>query len=196
MAAPDQAAPAGQAVLGAGEAEMEAETSAPAPEVEDEQVDHLTAGGGFRRIPLTQDLQSLVEIQAGTEAAAPEGSPGLLENAGSRPGLAERVPSLPENVSYILPPPLPREGEAVYMLTIILRATGDKTRDVLRMRRIYGIASTYPGNDRLAFHVFERGRGYLVEFPNFTTGWCPELISRLNFLVGSENVRVEPITFQ
>ncbi len=64
------------------------------------------------------------------------------------------------------------------------------------MRRIYGIASTYPGNDRLAFHVFERGRGYLVEFPNFTTGWSPELIARLNFLVGSENVRVEPITFQ
>jgi hypothetical protein len=104
--------------------------------------------------------------------------------------------SLPEHIAYIIPPPAPREGEAVYMITIVLRATGDKTRDVLRMRRIHGIASTYPGNDRLAFHVFERGLGYLVEFPNFTTGWSPELISRLNFLVGSENVRVEPITFQ
>jgi DNA polymerase-3 subunit alpha len=82
------------------------------------------------------------------------------------------------------------------MITIVLRSTGDKTRDVLRMRRIYGIASTYPGEDRLAFQVFERGRGYLVEFPNFTTGWCPELVSRLTFLVGSENLRVEPITFQ
>jgi hypothetical protein len=64
------------------------------------------------------------------------------------------------------------------------------------MRRIYGIVSSYPGNDRFAFHVFERSRGYLIEFPNFTTGWCPELIQKLNFLVGSENVRVEPITFQ
>ncbi len=82
------------------------------------------------------------------------------------------------------------------MITVLLRATGDKTRDVLRMRRIYGIASAYPGDDRLAFQVFERGRGYLVEFPNFTTRWCPELISRLNFLIGSEYVRVEPITFQ
>ena len=110
--------------------------------------------------------------------------------------LLDAASVLPESVSYILPPPAPREGETVYMITIILRATGDKTRDVLRLRRIYGIASTYPGSDRLAFHVFERGRGYLVEFPNFTTGWCPDLVSRLNFLVGGENVRVEPITFQ
>ncbi len=82
------------------------------------------------------------------------------------------------------------------MITVLLRATGDKTRDVLRMRRIYGIASAYPGDDRLAFQVFERGRGYLVEFPNFTTGICSDLIAKLQFLVGSENVRVEAITFQ
>jgi hypothetical protein len=50
--------------------------------------------------------------------------------------------------------------------------------------------------DRFAFQVFERGRGYLVEFPNFTTGMCGELVAKLNQLVGVENVRVEPITFQ
>jgi hypothetical protein len=55
---------------------------------------------------------------------------------------------------------------------------------------------SYPGNDRFAFQVFERGRGYLVEFPNFTTGYHPELISKLNLLVGADNVRVDPITFQ
>ncbi len=97
---------------------------------------------------------------------------------------------------YLLHTTQPRDGEAVHMVTVILRASGDKTRDQLRMRRIYGIVSSYPGNDRFAFHVFERSRGYLIEFPNFTTGWCPELIQKLNFLVGSENVRVEPITFQ
>jgi hypothetical protein len=67
---------------------------------------------------------------------------------------------------------------------------------VLRIRRIHGTLMSYPGNDRFAFQVFERSRGYLVEFPNFTTGLCPELVTRLNLLVGSENVRIEKITFQ
>ncbi len=88
------------------------------------------------------------------------------------------------------------EAGKLHMITVILRASGDKTRDVLRLRRIHGTAMSYPGSDRFAFHVYERGRGYLVEFPNFTTGLCSELIARLNLLVGAENVRVELITIQ
>ncbi|MEJ2597564.1 MAG: hypothetical protein P8Z00_04485 [Anaerolineales bacterium] len=82
------------------------------------------------------------------------------------------------------------------MLTIALRSTGDKTRDVLRLRRIHGMITSYPGNDRFAFHVFERGRGYLLEFPNFTAGLTPELLERLKSLLGAENLRLETITFQ
>jgi DNA polymerase-3 subunit alpha len=82
------------------------------------------------------------------------------------------------------------------MITVIFRSTGDKTRDVLRLRRIHGIITSYPGNDRFAFHVFERSRGYLLEFPNFTVGFCPELKSRLVNLIGIENIRIEKITFQ
>jgi DNA polymerase-3 subunit alpha len=81
------------------------------------------------------------------------------------------------------------------MITVVLRSTGDKTRDVLRLRRIHGIITSYPGEDRFAFHVFERGRGYLLEFPNFTAGLCPELMARLSALVGPDSVHVEPITF-
>jgi hypothetical protein len=82
------------------------------------------------------------------------------------------------------------------MVTVVLRGSGDKTRDALRMRRIHGKVMSFPGEDRFAFLVYEHGRGYMVEFPNFTTGVCPDLIARLQFLVGSENVRVEQITFQ
>jgi hypothetical protein len=64
------------------------------------------------------------------------------------------------------------------------------------MRRIHGIVMSYPGDDRFAFQVFERSQGYLVEFPNFTTGLCSELITTLGRLIGPENVRVEKITFQ
>jgi hypothetical protein len=64
-------------------------------------------------------------------------------------------------------------------------------RDVLRLRRIHGIITSYPGNDRFAFQVFEGSRGYLLEFPNATAGITEELIEKLQQLVGAENVRVE-----
>jgi hypothetical protein len=44
--------------------------------------------------------------------------------------------------------------------------------------------------------VYEGGHGYQIEFPNFTTGLNPELLSRLQKLVGMENVRTEPLRFQ
>ena len=81
------------------------------------------------------------------------------------------------------------------MLTVVLRATNDKTRDVLRIRRIHGMITSYPGNDHFAVHVFEKGRGYLVEFPNFTCGVCDELLNRLAHITGADNVRVEIIRF-
>jgi len=108
------------------------------------------------------------------------------------PAQPDLLASLPP---YLVPPASAQEGDAVHMVTVVLRTSGDKTRDLLRMRRLHGIIMSYPGNDRFAFQVYERGRGYLVEFPNFTTGMCPELVTRLRMLVGAENVTVERITF-
>lgn len=129
------------------------------------------------------------------------------QNISPQPQFPERRDSGPETIPdlatpgelprYLVPPtkPLAEDG-SVQMVTIVFRTTGDKTRDVLRLRRIHGIMTSYPGVDRFAFHVFERGKGYLLEFPNFTVGYCPELLSRLTPLIGSENIRIEKITFQ
>ncbi len=97
---------------------------------------------------------------------------------------------------YLVAPNSGTASESVQMITVVMRSSGDKTRDVLRVRRIYGLVMSYPGNDRFAFHVFERGQGYLMEFPNFTTGYCSELVVKLQQLVGVENIRIEKITFQ
>jgi DNA polymerase III subunit alpha len=97
---------------------------------------------------------------------------------------------------YILTPVSPLSTEDVQMITVLLRQSGDKVRDNLRLRQVYGTLITYPGNDRFALLIYEGGRGYQIEFPNFTVGLNPELITRLNKLVGPENVRVEPLTFQ
>jgi DNA polymerase-3 subunit alpha len=98
--------------------------------------------------------------------------------------------------AYLVSPGTTPDSDKVKMITIILRSGQDKVRDNLRIRQIYGTLITYPGKDRFAFHVFERSRGYLIEFPNFTTQVCPELLSRLKSFIPADEVRVEEITFQ
>jgi hypothetical protein len=82
------------------------------------------------------------------------------------------------------------------MLTIILRSSNDKKRDVRRLRRIHGKIQSFPGRDKFSLLVFEGGRRFLLEFPNETTGICSELIRTLIDLVGEGNVTVEPIKIQ
>lgn len=106
------------------------------------------------------------------------------------------VVDIASDVSPIMSPLPPTDGGSVRMVTVVLRPSGDKVRDSLRLRLIYGRLISYPGNDRFAFHIFEKGHGHLLEFPNFTTGVCQDLLTQLHALVGAENVRVEPITFQ
>ncbi len=79
------------------------------------------------------------------------------------------------------------------MLTIVLRSTGDRRRDTLRMRRVHGLVSSYPGSDRFAFQVYEASRSYRLEFPSSTTGNCPELHAQLQELLGEGTVLIEPL---
>jgi hypothetical protein len=94
---------------------------------------------------------------------------------------------------YILPPAEVYAGEDLHMITVILRTGYDKVRDNLRLRQCYGILISYSGHDRFALQIFERSKGYRVEFPNYTTTFCSELVSRLAGIVGAENVIVEPL---
>ncbi len=110
-----------------------------------------------------------------------------------------RVSSSADNANdlppYLLSPkPTTESDGSVRMLTVFLRSTGDKTRDVLRLRRIHGMLTSTPGNDRFAVHIFERGRGFLFEFPNITIGLNQEILDKLVKLCGQENVRVEIVT--
>jgi DNA polymerase-3 subunit alpha len=82
------------------------------------------------------------------------------------------------------------------MVTIVLRSTGDRRRDALRMRRVHGLLTSYPGNDRFVFNVYETSRRYHLEFPSSTTGYCPELHAQLHALLGEGSVRVEPLRLQ
>ncbi len=129
------------------------------------------------------------------EAAPAEADPVLQEAAREEIHPPEEEIAIAEVLSNLTPFP-PAEGDEARMLTVILRPSSDKVRDSLLMRRIFGELIRRPGNDHFAFHIFEGQRGFLLDFPNFTTHLDPDVIAALRALVGPENVRVEPITFQ
>ena len=77
------------------------------------------------------------------------------------------------------------------LITVTLKSSDEKDRDVRRMRRVHGLLNSFPGEDRYCFLIFEQGRRHLLDFPNDTTAANSELLDKLVELVGSDNVQVE-----
>ena len=82
------------------------------------------------------------------------------------------------------------------MVTVLLETTGDRQRDALRMRRVHGLLTSYPGNDRFEFLLFEASRRYQVDFPSSTTGYCPDLHAQLTSMLGEGVIRIETLRIQ
>jgi len=82
------------------------------------------------------------------------------------------------------------------MVTVVLRSSGEKDRDIRKLKRIHGLLRSCPGNDHFCFYIFENGHSYFLDFPNDTTGANSQLIDRLVELVGNENVQIETIKLQ
>ncbi len=87
--------------------------------------------------------------------------------------------------------PRGRSPSIRHKLTVVLKSTGDHEKDARRMRRVHGILTSYPGEDRFAFQVHELARQYLLEFPSLTTRLCDELLGQLRAFLGDETVHVE-----
>jgi DNA polymerase-3 subunit alpha len=79
------------------------------------------------------------------------------------------------------------------MVIITIQSSGDKIRDVRRLRRIHGMLVSCPGKDHFTFHVHENNRFFLLDFPNESIGLSSDLLGKLVTLVGENNVRVETI---
>jgi DNA polymerase-3 subunit alpha len=126
--------------------------------------------------------------------AEPPPAPLLMEGL---PG--EEVPdwdSVDETTVQASPDVAPVSPADRQMLTLILRSSGDRERDARRLRRVHGLLTSSPGQDRFAFRIFEASRSYYLEFPNSTTGYTPELHRQLLQLLGTGSVLVEPLRIQ
>jgi len=150
---------------------------------------------------------SIFEEPLTNEENLPDGNPSGSDGerpehrqSGNQPGL-EVQPPLFLSMPLLLAPNRLTETDTEEpaeprMVTVILRSTNDKDRDVRRLKRIYGILRSYPGQDKFSFLVFERGRRFLLDFPNDTTGITTELLRTLITTVGEGNVSVDKIKLQ
>ena len=170
----------------------------------------LLSGTAFADVPVNPDSEPS-PAEPTPVKARPVNSPPLpsrspATDAGKSSGDAQ-APSFISMPFFALPgslaasttstgaSPLIDENTPPRMLTVILRSSNEKERDVRRLKRVHGTLVSFPGRDRFSLLVFEGGRRFLLEFPNESTGICSELIRKLIELAGEGNVTVEPIKF-
>jgi DNA polymerase-3 subunit alpha len=77
------------------------------------------------------------------------------------------------------------------LVTVTIKSSGEKERDVRRIRLVHGVLNSFPGRDRFCFMLYEHGFRHLMDFPNDTTNASKELVEQLAELVGRENVHIE-----
>jgi DNA polymerase-3 subunit alpha len=92
--------------------------------------------------------------------------------------------------------PLRRPQVETKMVTVILKSTGEKERDVRRLKRVHGLLRAAPGSDHFCLMIHENGFRHFLDFPNDTTGANADLLDKLVELVGSENVQVDNVRLQ
>jgi DNA polymerase-3 subunit alpha len=141
------------------------------------------------------EIKTPTEKEKNTQGSNPAspGGPGL-----ERTQEGQNTQSYPEEENGQSPsqkPPLDFEEDSDYMVTIILKQDGDKLRDKLRLRQIYGTLISYPGEDQFAFQIIENDQSHLLEFPNATTKLSQDLLTALQELIGEENVQVEKLSY-
>jgi DNA polymerase III alpha subunit/intein/homing endonuclease len=73
-------------------------------------------------------------------------------------------------------------------LMIYMKRSDDPDTDRRRLKRLHGILTSYPGQDRFSIVVEDRRSSFKMEFPNHTTADCDELRRDLWAVVGEGNV--------
>jgi DNA polymerase-3 subunit alpha len=121
----------------------------------------------------------------------------VVPEAGAEP----LAPPEPVN-EYVRPPvispptsPAGRKGDKnqLQLVTVTLKSSGVRDRDVRRMKMVHGLLNSFPGRDRFCFLIYEHGFRHLLDFPNDTTSATSELLNQLSDLVGRDNIQVENI---
>jgi len=148
-------------------------------------------------VPPEPFVEGMAGVGAPGAAAAPIGL-GPLAHASGAPRATTGVEAAVLASAPMLTPAPSVQPEATpapgapRMITVILRETGDRPRDVRRLRHVHGLLASYPGPDHFALHIYEGSRAWRLEFPNETTGFGAELELRLRELLGPDSLEITP----
>jgi len=170
------------------------------PEIYQDEEDELIVHSALESSPAYVDtglqvVESSVDAQ---EESTARGMP-MTESDENEEEVFIPASTLPENIlplTYMVGPAgrtAPAINNQPQMISVVLRSTGDKKRDIRRLNRVHGLLHSYPGNDRFSFLIYENVHYYLMEFPNDTTHITNELVRKLGELVGADNIRIESI---
>jgi DNA polymerase-3 subunit alpha len=77
------------------------------------------------------------------------------------------------------------------IIRLILHSTGSRERDIRKLKQLYGLLTSLPGEDRFAFQCQENGCSYRLDFPNASTHLCDSLVNELKGMLGEANVFIE-----
>ncbi|MBT3750296.1 MAG: hypothetical protein HOG34_15045, partial [Bacteroidetes bacterium] len=79
------------------------------------------------------------------------------------------------------------------LITVAVKPNGSMERDKRRLKNIHGVLISFPGKDKFSLQIFEGEKGHLIDFPNYNTRICDEMLARLKTVLGSEDWRIEEI---
>jgi DNA polymerase-3 subunit alpha len=147
---------------------------------------------------ISQPIVNKQEIIAETEENQQQGrlfkpaSPPIAqENKVERTSTTQKPKVVVPSAEQVLMVRKPGKDE-YRMLTVVLRSNfNEEDRGMMRMKRVLGLLRSYPGNDKFGLMIFENGRRVDIEFPNDSTGYCPELMRRLKDMLGEDYIQIK-----
>ena len=84
-------------------------------------------------------------------------------------------------------------GDPVRTVFLGLVESDDSLEDAHRLREVIGLLLEYPGKDRVNLEIYTGGRRVVMELPVVSTGYCEELRTRLEELLGANSVLLQTV---
>ncbi len=113
---------------------------------------------------------------------------------GRRPDRESHAESAPDHLPRR---PRPQQTQAQHapqgppqMLTVTIHRSGDSAADRRRMRRLHGMLTQYPGQDRFRFVLVGPDRSARLDFPNHQIGINDVVLGYVARIVGEENIEI------
>lgn len=79
------------------------------------------------------------------------------------------------------------------LIIISVYPIGSFERDKRRLKNIHGVLISYLGQDKFSLRIFDKDIGHVIDFPNYNTRICDEMLNRLKKVLGNDDWQIEEI---